>query len=150
MGRYIEWDDVIDRYPVLNTIGGTDEISSAFIVYAEAITDGFLGTKYTVPFSSNNMTVKYLSIDYTYWMAARFKLEDAVAVYSSYFETIRLLKDDQMEMVDATGTVIPEIRKNSGIWSSTQSYHPTFGMDTPKDWSIDEDDIDDTKLSRNL
>ncbi len=148
MGRYIEWDDVIDRYPVLNTIGGTDEVSSAFIVYAEAITDGFLAGKYTVPFSNNNMTVKYLSIDYTYWMAARFKLEDAVAVYSSYFETIRLLKDDQMEMVDETGSMIPSLRKNTGIYSSTQSYSSTFGIDNPEDWGVDSDYVLDTQDAR--
>ena len=148
MGRYIDWEDVIDRYPVLNTVGGADEVSSAYIVHAEAMTEGLLASKYTVPFSSNNMTVKNLAIDYTYWMAARFKLEDAVAVYSSYHGTIKMLKKDQMEMILTDGTLLSGARKNAGIYSSTQSYHPAFGIDDPIDWDVDPDQIEATRDKR--
>ncbi len=148
MGRYIEWDDVIDRYPVLNTIGGSDEVSSTYIVYAESTTEGLLASKYTVPFSNNNMTIKNLVIDYTYWMAARFKLDDAVAVYSSYHGIIRMLKKDQMEMILDDGTLLSGARKNSGLYSSTQSYHPAFGIDKPINWRVDSDQMSDTQDSR--
>jgi len=148
MCRYIEWDDVVDRYPVLNTIGGADEISSAYIVYAEAMTEGLLARKYTVPFSNNNMTVKNLAIDYTYWMAARFKLDDAVAVYSSYHGTIRMLQKDQMDMIIDDGTLLSGTRKNSGIYSSTQSYHSAFGVDDPINWRIDSSQMSDMQDSR--
>jgi len=148
MGRYIDWEDVIDRYPVLNTVGGADEVSSTYIVYAEAMTEGLLASKYTVPFSNNNMTVKNLAIDYTYWMAARFKLEDAVAVYSSYYGTIRMLKKDQMEMILDDGTLVTGARKNSGIYSSTQSYHSAFGIDDPINWRVDSDQMDASQDAR--
>jgi len=148
MGRYIDWEDVIDRYPVLNTLGGSDEISSTYIVYAEAMTEGLLASKYTVPFSNNNMTVKDLSIDYAYWMAARFKLEDAVAVYSAYFGTIRMLKKDQMEMILTDGTLVTDARKNTGIYSTTQSYHSAFGIDEPDNWRVDSDQMSDAQDSR--
>jgi len=148
MGRYIDWEDVIDRYPVLNTVGGADEVSSTYIVYAEAMTEGLLASKYTVPFSNNNMTVKNLAIDYTYWMAARFKLEDAVAVYSSYYGTIRMLKKDQMEMILDDGTLVTGARKNSGIYSSTQSYHSALGIDDPINWRVDSDQMDASQDAR--
>ena len=148
MGRYIEWDDVIDRYQVINTLGGSDEISSAYIVYAEAMVDGLLSSKFTVPFSNNNMTVKDLAIDYTYWMSARFKLEDAVAVYSSFFGTIAMLKKDQMAMIATDGTLITGALKNSGIYSSTQSYHSAFGIDDPINWRVDSDQMADAQDAR--
>lgn len=138
MGRYIEWDDVIDRYPELNSLGGSDEISSAYIVYAEAFTDGMLTSHFTPPFSNNNMVVKDLCIDYTYWRAARFKLDDAVAVKSSYFETIMLLKKGQMSMIDDTG-VETGAKAKLGVHSTTESFHSSFGMDIPERWHIDED-----------
>jgi len=83
MGRYIDWNDVIDRYPTLNTLGGADELSSSYIVYSEAFVDGVLANHYTIPFSSNNMIIRDLCIDQVYWRAARFKLDDATGVKSA-------------------------------------------------------------------
>jgi hypothetical protein len=140
MGRYIHWDDVIDRYQELNTLGGADELSSSYIVYSEAYVDGILSTHFTPPFSDNNMIVRDLAIDVCYWRAARFKLDDAVEVKSSVFETVGLLKDGHINMYDEAGTLIPSIDK-SFVWSNTQSYHTAFGMDAVTNWEIDEDQV---------
>ena len=148
MGRYVNWDDVIDRYPTLNTLQGADEMSSVYIVYAEAFTDGMLAGTYTVPFSDNNIIVKDLSIDMTYWRAARFKFDDAVAVKSSYFETIGRLKDGTLTMIDASGTIIPAVKKQIGLHSTTESYHSAFGIDDPIFYSVDSDQMADAELRR--
>lgn len=145
MGRYIEWSDVIDRYPELNTLGGADQLSSAYIVYSEAFVDGILGNNYTVPFSNNNMIIKDLTIDYVYWRAARFKFDDATAVKSSFFDTIELVKKGHIQMIDASGVVIDHPRKQVGIFSSTQSYHSSFGMQDQLDMHIDEQNIIDDR-----
>jgi len=145
MGRYINWDDVIDRYPELNTLSGADELSSAYIVYAEAFTDGMLAGTYTVPFSNNNVIVRDLSIDMTYWRATRFKLEGAVDVRSAYFITVDQLVDGTLTMVDDAGTIIPALKKKIGLFSTTESYHSSFGMHLPEEWHIDEDNIDDDR-----
>lgn len=147
MGRYIDWEDVINRYPELNTLGGADELSSSYIVYSEAFVDGSLSTHFTPPFSNNNMIVRDLTIDMCYWRAARFKLDDAVQVKSSFFETIGLLKDGQINMFDEAGTLIPSLDK-SFVYSNTQSYHSAFGMDPVEDWTIDEDQIIDDSDKR--
>lgn len=139
MGRYIDWSDVLDRYPELNTLGGADELSSSYIVYSEAFVDSILKSHWTPPFSSNNMIVKDLSIDYTYWRAARFKLEDAVAVKSEFYGTVEMLKSGQLTMIDESGAEIPIVRQGSSIFSTTQSYHTSFGMDDPVNWRIDSD-----------
>ena len=141
MGRYVDWDDVINRYPELDSLAGADELSSVYIVYSEAFTDGMLAGTYTVPFSNNNMIVRDLSIDMVYWRAARFKFEDATAVKSSYFETIGLLKNGTLTMIDDTGTIIPSLKKPIGLFSTTQSYHSAVGIDDSINWQVDSDQM---------
>jgi len=145
MGRYIDWEDVIDRYPELNTLGGADQLSSAYIVYSEAFVDGVLANHYTLPFSNNNMIVRDLSIDHCYWRAARFKFADAIDVKSSFFETVDMIKNGQIQMIDQAGTIIQQVRHNIGIYSNTQSYHSSFGMRPSEEWEIDEDNVDNER-----
>ncbi len=143
MGRYIKWDDVIDRYPELNTLGGAEEISSSYIVYAEAHVDGMLANHYTIPFSRNNMIIRDLSIDYTYWRAARFKFDDATQVKSAYFDTLDMIKAGQLVMIDDAGTIIEQNKKKIGLFSTTESYHSAFGMRNEIDWHFDENQLSD-------
>lgn len=149
MGRYINWSDVIDRYPEIESLGGSDVISSTYIVYAESFVDGLLQSHFTPPFSNNNVTVRDLSIDCVYWRAGRFKLENATEVKSGFFETIDLLKNGHLPMVDTDGNVIPGFEANPGIYSSTQSYHSSFGMDDPINWRISSDHMSDVQDSRD-
>lgn len=145
MGRYIEWDDVIDRYPELNTLGGADELEPSYIAFAEAAVDGLLSNHFTTPFSSNNMVVKDLSIDHVYWRTGRFKFEDATIVKSSFFVTINMLNKGQLVMIDDDGDVISGVKKQLGLISSTQSYHSSFGMLDVVEQHIDEDNITDER-----
>ena len=148
MGRYINWEDVIDRYPELETIGGADQISSSYIVYAESFLDSSLASHFATPFSQEIMIVKDLAIDYTFWRAGRFKLENAAEVGSLVAGTINELKNGHMIMTDNDGNEIPAVQIVGGIWSSTQSYTPAFGMDEPVDWGVDSDQIETTRNAR--
>ena len=148
MGRYINWDDVIDRYPELNTLGGADQMSSSYIVYAESYLDSILSTHFATPFSQEVMIVKDLAIDFTYWRAGRFKLDNAVEVKSSFFGTVEMLKKGHMIMTDVDGNEIPASNTGGAIWSKTMSYHTAFGMDDPENWRIDEDQTDDDQDAR--
>lgn len=149
MGRYIEWDDVVDRYPELNTLGGADELGPAYIDYAESFVDGLLSDKYTVPFSNNNMVIRDLAIDYVYYRAARFKFEDAASVQSAFFGVIAMIKNGDLNMVDTSGEVITGIEKIMGIYSTTESYHTAFGIDDPINWRISSDQMSDVQDSRD-
>ena len=148
MGRYINWDDALDRYPELNTLGGADELSSSYIVYAEAFVDSALKSHWTPPFSNNNMMVKDLTIDWTYYRAARFKLENAVEVKSGFWETVEMLKNGQLTMIDETGAEVPGVNAGAAVYSNTGSYSTSFGMDDPLNWEIDADQIDDEATKR--
>lgn len=149
MGRYIDWDDVVDRYPSIDTIGGADTVSSTYVVYAESFLDSILSTHFATPFSQEVMMIKDLAIDCVFWRAAQFKLDNAIEVKSNFFETIKLLKDGQMIMVDVNGNEIEASASISGYWSSTQSYTPAFGMDDPVDWEVDPDWVQDDRDSRS-
>ena len=142
MGRYIEWDDVVDRYPALSSLGGSDELTPTFIDYSESFIDGLLASNFTVPFSNNNMTVRDLSIDICYFRAGRFKLEDAAAVYSTTMMTINMLNSGKLQMINTSGELIA-INQSGRVYSTTQSYHSAFGMLPIIDQHIDEDNVDD-------
>jgi hypothetical protein len=148
MGRYIDWEDVIDRYPDLDTVGGADQISSTYIVYAETYLDSTLASHFATPFSQEIMLIKDMAIDYTYWRAGRFKLDNATEVGSSVVETINMLKNGQMILVDTDGNEIPAVQVVAGIYSTTQSYGPTFDMDDPLDWETDPDQVQDARDKR--
>ena len=149
MGRYIEWDDVVNRYPEINNLGGSDEISSSYIVYAEGMVDGLLADFYTTPFSSNNITVRDLCIDCVYWRAGRFKLDDAAAVQSEFYAYIDRLKSREMQMIDTSGTVLSIGISNAPIYTNVQSYHSFFGVDDPIEWMTDEDWLEDQADERD-
>lgn len=138
MGRYINWSDVVDRYPEIATLGDASKISSSYIVYAEAYVDGALRSHYATPFSETNMTVKDLTIDLAYHKAAGRKIDDAAQVWSQFWMNVDLIKRGQIAIVTASGEVIPQ-SITPAIYSTTQSYHSAFGMDDPENWRIDFD-----------
>lgn len=140
MGRYIEWDDAIDRYPELNTLAGADELSSAYIVYAETFIDGMLASDFTPPFSNNNSTVRDLTIDNVYYRAGRFKTEDASRIWSESMQFIKMLKKGDAEMISTSGDLLG-LRNTGTVFSTTQSYHSAFGMNPVEEQHIDEDQI---------
>jgi phage gp36-like protein len=138
MGRYIEWDDVVNRYPELDTVSGADEMGPTHIDHAESFIDSILSSHFTPPFSSNNMTVKDLSIDNVYYRAGKFKLDNAAQVWSDTLVFIEMLKNGQASMISDSGELLG-IRATGAIYSNTQSYHSSFGMDDPICWAIDSD-----------
>lgn len=141
MGRYIEWDDAMDRYPELSTIGGAEQFASVNIKYAESLVDGLLRSHYTTPFSGDITVVKDLAIDAVYWKAAGRKLDEAAAVWSQFFMTVDLLKTGKMEMVYDDGTLVAQNRAEPGMWSNTMSYHSAFGWDDPTNWRISDEAV---------
>jgi hypothetical protein len=94
------------------------------------------------------MIVKDLTIDHVYWRAGRFKLENAVDVKSSFWETVDLLKSGQLTMIDEAGNEVPGVNAGGAVYSNTQSYATSFGMDDPVNWQIDPDHAEDDSDSR--
>lgn len=126
MGRYINYNEVVDRYASVAEFG-TEEISSSYIAFAEYELDARLSKKFSVPFSSNNMTIKDLAIDMTYIRLSRLAGNnyDSGNVKESVKERIAMLLSGEMLMVTTSDDTIG--KSDSSIWVG-MNYKPSFDM----------------------
>lgn len=144
--KYINWADVVARYPGLSQVGGAEEVGSSYIGYAENQVEGMLASAYTVPFSDNNLTVKDLCIDLVYIRAGTIKAEARKELRDEFMERIERLLTGKENMVTVDGTVM--YSDGGTPWSSTENYHPVFGMGDHKDFVVDSDQVDDEYWAR--
>lgn len=147
MARYINWADLIGRYPSLDTIGGASEIGSSWIGYIENQVDGLLAENYTVPFSNNNVTVKDLCIELVYARIGTLKIKESASIKKDIMDRVKRLNDGTEKMLDSSGTTIEMVA--DAIWSETGDYAPTFDKGNILYQEVDPNqikDIDDGKL----
>jgi hypothetical protein len=146
-GRYITWDDVVQRYTDFADFGGAVKAASHYISVSEARLDAMLATHFSVPFSSNNAVVRDLAIDMTFLRAARGLSEgERTSIQGRVNDTIKALKEGTMVMITDSGEV--QRQDVSRAWSSTQDYHPVFGMHDPLDWVVSSQQIIDEASDR--
>ena len=147
MGRYIDWSDVTKRYRGIGKDLDSTEVGSAYIPYAEAEVDGRLASKYTVPFSNNNLTAKDLAIDIVYLKAGNLKVEETEKLQTMIDAKFERLLSSNEVMLTTSGDVI-----NQGVagtvWSTTQNYHPTFGMSHTEYLEVDSSMVSDEEDAR--
>lgn len=146
MGKYINWDDIVGRYPGINKVGGATEIGSAFIGYVENQVEGMLSTKYSVPFSDNNVTVKDLCVDLVYIKAANLAVKQRDQLRKEFMERISRLIEGSESLITSSGDVIGHV--GGTVWSNTKDYHPTFGMSPEEYLSVDSNLISDEEDDR--
>ena len=147
MGRYIDWDDVVLRYPSIDNIGGAAEVGSAWIGSIENQIDGMLSKSYSIPFSSNNETVKDLAIELTYIRVGNLKVEEADSMKTNFMDRIERIINGREGLVSSDGSIVGMV--GDTIWSSTKDYHPIFDIGCDVDWVTDSsqvDAIDNAKL----
>lgn len=147
MGRYINWDDLVGRYERIAGFEGAEEASSYYITYAEAMVDQKLGSCFTVPFSSNNMTAKNLAIEEAFLIAGNLKFEEATKKRDWLTEQYEALCAGKEVMVTDSGDILTR-SDIGGAWSSTEDYHPVFGMGATVDFIVDQDQLDDEEDER--
>ncbi len=65
MGQIIAWKDATARYPELDKLPNVnaEQVQDRLVLYAEAAVHARLSSKYSVPFSSNNITARDLATD---------------------------------------------------------------------------------------
>lgn len=151
MGRYIKWEDITLRYPEVETFKGAAAVDSSYIQFAEAVVDGMLGQHFTVPFSSNNLTAKDLSIDLTYARIIR-KSDKEVSemVVSGVNSMVTMLKNGTIGMVTTSGDLSYKSGDGDMVESTTQNYHSIFGVGDPKHSPIDSSQIVDEANERGF
>jgi len=150
MGRYITWADIAARYPEIAKVGGSVEVGSAHIPFAEAEVDGLLAGVYTTPFSSNNLTARDLSIDVAYLRSNALRDPDRVQpIVDRVDRMITDLRSGRMSMVTASGdTLYGSGAPGATMWSTTMGYHPVFGADETEMFTVDSAQILDEENAR--
>lgn len=127
---YINYSDVIQRYPLLKTWSGNSPMLNDEIGYAEKELNGRLATHFSVPFSGAHPTIKDLSIDLTYYRTLRLRDPDKAAKFKD--DIIGRINDikngDEYIYTDSNTTITANATGASEIWSNLEDYHPTFSM----------------------
>lgn len=140
MGRYINWDDVVIRYPSIDNIGGAAEVGSAWIGAVEAQLDGMLSPQFSVPFSSNNETIKDLAIELAYTRMGNLKVDESKDMREMFMERINRLKTGMESMITSSGDLVGLV--GDTVYSSTQNFNPVFELDAVTEWEIDSSQLD--------
>lgn len=146
MGRYINWADIVARHPSVDKVGGSSEVGSSFVGYVEAQVDGLLSKIYSVPFSSNNVTVKDLCIELAYIKIANIKHENRKELKKDFDDRIKGLVNGNERMLTTSGDILTPVGET--VWSSTMGYHPVFGMSPEEYLSVDSNLISDEEDDR--
>ena len=136
MATYINWADVANRYiDSVKLAPGSEAMKASFINGAEALIDAAAAARYPVPFSPVPELIKDLAIDVTY-----LKL-----VMRQDPKTTKALREDVKSRLDGirdgTLTVVVSgaaIGNPESVWSTTQDYSSSFGVDDPTGWTVSE------------
>ena len=133
-GRYITWDDVVNRYQLFGTIAGAVKAASHYLRYVEGELDSRLGVAYSVPFSNNNITIRDLAVDMVYLRSIRFKTDGWKELKEEIDGRIAALNSGTAIMVvDSGDIVVAGQGVATSAWSNNQDYHPVFAATL--DWT---------------
>lgn len=146
MGAIISWVNATARYAELDKLpnGTLGAAQDDLIAMAEAQVHGRLASRYTVPFSSNNLTARDLAIDVLFVQNVQSREPKKAEIISKSLEDrFAALLSGAAVMVVSSGTAISMVGETA--WSNTMDYHPVFGMgdvsgmDVSSSQLIDED-----------
>lgn len=143
----ITFANVTARYPETSSYADATQADSHYVAYAIAELEGRLSRGFAVPFSDNNMTAKDLSIDLTYAKMIRFKDQEKAAAINSYIGgRIDALLSGAESMQVTSGSALAAI--GDVVYSTTQNYHPVFGMSPPTLLQVSSQEVIDEEIAR--
>ena len=127
---YVNYEEVITRYPIIKTYGKTEtEVNSDLIYYSDIELNGMLGSHFSVPFSDSHPTVKDLTIELCYYRAIRTKdPKKAELIHDAVIGRIEKIKKGEELIYTGSGTVIYPDASEQEVWSTTMDYHPVHSM----------------------
>lgn len=148
-GRYITWSgDVLVRYRDLASLVYSDgPADSAYIYFGEAWVDAQLARYFATPFSSNNVTAKDLAVDAVFLRAVGPQdSARAKQIRERMEQSVADLIAGRMQMVTDSGDLLSTA--GEPVYSTTEDYHPTFGVGDPLDFRVDCGQIEDEENAR--
>lgn len=143
MGRYIDWADVTGRYQDFANAADSTRAEGYFIPYAEAVVDGRLAVKYTVPFSPAPYIVKDLCIDLAYYKAT-LRQDGSKAIGDSIEERFKSILNGELILTTSDGVLSTT---GNQAWVSN-TYHTSFGPDSEVLWQVDTQWVQDIQDER--
>lgn len=139
MGRYIDWAMVTGRYQDAAKLAGDGPMGSYWLSGAEYEVDGFLASRYTVPFTPAPPIVQDLCIDLTYYK---------MTIQQKNSEKLWKYIEKRIEMI-INGTLVIGTSGPAGVaWSSAEGHHTSFGPDDPINWRISSSWAQDVEEAR--
>jgi hypothetical protein len=155
MGRYIQWTDVVNRWPNVPNRVDSKEGQNFYILGAEAEVDAAASVLYTVPFVSINSggagipdLITDVAIDLTYWKVAGWNNEKLAKIMRDDIDRrLNGIKDGTLRLVNSAGALM----QNAGpsfAFSSAGNYRSSFGHDNPVNWSPSQALRDDEAAER--
>ena len=105
------------------------EISSVWLFKGAEELNRRLGTYFTLPFSSNNTTARFLSIDMAYLGILRrtLKAKDSEELQTWVNAQVKEIADRNTPMITDSGDLVtPSAGGATGFWSTDQEFKPTF------------------------
>jgi phage gp36-like protein len=154
---YATIDDVFARFPIDTLVGSGGnnvtslEVSSVFIADAEAIVNGHLQHKYTIPLASDPL-ITHITADLAIFSMLAERTGRVPQVMQSRYDRamtyLMALRDGDMVLNPNSQTL-----NSSGdefAWSTTMDYHPTFSPVLGElDQAADSDWVDFDKDERS-
>lgn len=132
---------------------GVDALS-AHITRAESIVNSYLSARYSIPFTVVPPIVRTLSEDIaSYFHIRGVSVQDGQRDnpwYSSYklaLDMLQDIKDGKTQLSLTDGSSVGPI-STSRFLSSTDGYSQTFNLDSPDNWEVDSDRLDDIEDGR--
>jgi len=149
---YVNYGEVIARYPLIETWGKSEtEVNSDLIYYAEVELNGRLGSHFSVPFSVAHPTIKDLTIDLCLYRILVTKDPDKAEKFKErIIGRIEDIKNGDEYIYTGSGTTIDASGSEQEVWSNTMGYVPTHSMLDPESTytEIDPDAISDLEDER--
>lgn len=145
--NYATWSDCLERYPSLSRVGSVTSVSSVYLNYASRRIDGLLSRHFTVPFSSNNLTAKDLTLDLVYINAGNNKVKERDQLRKEFMDRIKALQLGTEAMLTDDGAVTLQSVGDT-VYMSTADYVPVFGMGSIEDFHPDSSQLYDEEWSR--
>jgi len=133
---------------------------SRHIDRAEGIVNAYVTAKYSLPFITATSTtnvptmVRTLSEDIASWYAARAayaqdgqRRQEYLDRFEGAIKQLEDIRDGKTKLAYTDGSVVPN-RSSARMLSTTEGYAHVFNMDDPKNWGVDQDQIDDIEGDR--
>ena len=145
------------RYPGMpQSNSAYDTVLALNIDRAEGIVNSFLSRRYSIPFTVIPPIVLSLVEDLSTAFAYRSNFmrdshntsEWADELKKCAMETLDLIREREIDIVDTSGNLIGENSTRKRVQSNTKEYTPAFGIDTNTAWDFDKDRVTDQADAR--